>query len=276
MWDDLALFAAVARHGSLTGAAAQTGSSPATLSRRMKALESTLARPLFLHGRDGYALTSEGRELLRRTERMEAAAADIETWRTAQPGKRRVRISAGTWTSDVLARHLADFWQPQFDWVPEFLSDDRNMDIARRQIDIGVRNRRPDQPWLAGRRTGAVAFAPFGLDATVTGWIGAAGDRMATPSARWLEETHGDQIVTRANDPHLAVAMARAGIGRVVLPTFVGADCAPLARLGPAIEPLNSEQWLICHHEGRHDPPVRHALTALAKVLTSAIGSTPD
>lgn len=270
MWDDLALFSAVARHGSLTAAAEHAGSSPATLSRRMKALEKTLERPLFLHGRDGYALTTEGRELLRRTERMEAAAADIETWRAARPGKRRVRISAGTWTSELLARHLGDFWQPGFDWVPEFLSGEVFMDIARRQIDIGIRNRRPEQPWLAGRRTGTVAFAPYGLDATVTGWIGAGGDRAATPTARWLEEHHPDQIVTRANDAHLAVAMAHAGIGRVVLPTFIGDHAQPLVQLAPPIDALTHEQWLVCHHEGRHDPPIRHALTALAGFLNAA------
>lgn len=267
MWDDLALFSAVARHGSLTAAAEHAGSSPATLSRRMKALEQTLARPLFLHGREGYALTTEGRELLRRTERMEAAAADIETWRTASPGKRRVRISAGTWTSDLLARNFSDLWRPDFDWVPEFLSGEVFLDIARRQIDIGIRNRRPEQPWLAGRRTGSVAFAPYGLDATVSGWIGAGGDRAATPTARWLEEFHADEIVTRSNDAHLAVALARAGIGRVVLPTFVGDHAKPLVQLAPPIEALTHEQWLVCHHETRHDPPIRHALTALAQFL---------
>lgn len=270
MWDDLALFSAVARQGSLTAAAQQTGSSAATLSRRMKVLEAAMARPLFLHGRDGYALTSEGRELLQRTERMEAAAADIEVWRSAKPGKRRVRISAGTWTSKHLARGFGDFWQPDFDWVPEFLSGEVFQDIARRQIDIGIRNRRPDQPWLAGRRTGTVEFAAFGLDATVTGWIGAGGDRASTPTARWLEANHADQIVTTANDAPLAVAMARTGVGRVILPTFMGAIVTPLMQLDEPIAALTHEQWLVCHHEGRHDPPVRHALEALAQFLSAS------
>lgn len=270
MWDDLALFSAVARHGSLTAAAQQTGSSAATLSRRMKALETRMERALFLHGRDGYALTAEGRELLQRTERMEAAAADIEVWRARRPGKRAVRISAGTWTSKLLARGLADIWQPKFDWVPEFLSGELFQDIARRQIDIGIRNRRPDQPWLAGRRTGAVDFAVYALDANVTGWIGAGGDRAATPTARWLEANHGAEIVTRANDAVLAVAMAKAGIGRVVLPTFMGAMIAPLMQIDDPIAELTHEQWLVCHHEGRHDPPVRHALEALAQFLSAS------
>ncbi|WP_224815094.1 LysR family transcriptional regulator [Hasllibacter sp. MH4015] len=267
MWDDFALFSIVARQGSLTAAAAEAGVSVATLSRRMTGLEAALGRPLFQHGRLGYALTSEGRELLRRTERMEAAAADITAWRDRPRGKRRVRISAGTWTSLMLARHLEEFWRPEYDWVPEFLQSERDMDIARREIDIGVRNRRPNQPWLAGRRTGSVEFAVYGRDADVMGWIGAAGDRAVTPSAQWTDAHHGDAVVTRANEAPLGLAMAQAGIGRMVLPTFVGDLTDGLIRLDAPIDALGSERWLVCHHEGRHDPPIRHAITALAGFL---------
>ncbi|MEM7615558.1 MAG: LysR family transcriptional regulator, partial [Pseudomonadota bacterium] len=45
-WDAYALFAAVARSGGLTQAVAETGVSAATLSRRMKSLESRLGRRL--------------------------------------------------------------------------------------------------------------------------------------------------------------------------------------------------------------------------------------
>lgn len=270
MWDDLALFAAVARAGTLTAAAELCESSPATLSRRMKALEQSMGRALFLHGSDGYALTADGRELLQRAGRMEAAAADIEVWRSRGPGKRSVRISAGTWTSKLLARGFSDIWQPDFDWVPEFVSGELFQDIARRQVDIGIRNQRPDQPWLAGRKTGAVAFATFAITPNVTGWIGAGGDRATTPTARWLQANHSDEIVTRANDAVMAIAMAKAGIGRVILPTFMAAMVAPLMQVGPPIEALEHDQWLVCHHEGRHEPAVRHALEALAAFLGSA------
>jgi DNA-binding transcriptional LysR family regulator len=273
MWDDLALFSVVARHGSLTGAATQTDSSVATLSRRMKALEARMGRALFLHGGDGYALTADGRELLQRAERMEAAAADIEVWRSRGPGKRAVRISAGTWTSKLLARGFADIWQPGFDWVPEFVSGELFQDIARRQVDIGIRNQRPDQPWLAGRRTGTTDFAVFASGPDVTSWIGAGGNRAGTPTSRWLQANHSDEIVTRANDAVMAIAMAKAGIGRVILPTFMAPMVAPLMQLGSPIAELEHEQWLVCHHEGRHEPAVRHALDALAAFLTS---STPS
>ena len=39
---------------------------------------------------------------------------------------------------------------------PEFLACNANVDIARREADIGVRNRRPEQGWLAGQRPGVM------------------------------------------------------------------------------------------------------------------------
>ena len=62
----------------------------------------------------------------------------------------------------------------------------------------------------------------------------------------------------------------RAGLGRAVLPTFAGDAVAEVARQGPPIAALRTEQWLVSHHDHRHHPPVRAALEALAPVLLAA------
>ena len=69
-WQDLRLFLAVARHEGLTGAAKETGASPATLGRRMTSLETALNMRLFHRGASGYALTPEGGAILRPTHHM--------------------------------------------------------------------------------------------------------------------------------------------------------------------------------------------------------------
>ncbi len=268
-WDDMSLFAAVARAGSLAGAAGRTGVSIATLSRRMTALEARLGRRLFLHGTSGYAVTGDGRDLLARAERMEAAAAEIDGWRQAGAGPVRVRISAGTWTMEHLAANLPRFRPAKAAWIPEFLHCNLDMDIARREVDIGIRNRRPEQPWLAGRRTGEVHYAVYAAHEGVAGWIGASHDAAQTRSAAWVTAHHGHEIVTSANEPRLAMALAEAGIGRVVLPDFAGDPRPGLVRIGGRIEALTHEEWLVSHHEGRHEPPVRAALEALGTFLTN-------
>ncbi|MGR3491692.1 MAG: LysR substrate-binding domain-containing protein, partial [Shimia sp.] len=147
-------------------------------------------------------------------------------------------------------------------WVPEFIHCNNYMDIARREIDIGLRNRRPEQPWLAGRAVGRVHHAVYGRPG-VEGWIGASHDAASTVSAAWVRETHGDKIVTTANDLQLALAMAKAGIGRMVLPMFMGETERELERLSDPIDALTHDRWLVSHHEGRHEPAIRAALDAI-------------
>lgn len=267
-WNDLVLFCAVARAGNLTAATTATGVSAATLSRRMRALEAASGRRLFLRGTQGYALSREGQALLDRAERMEAAAAEIGQWQAQGTGPARVRISAGSWTSLYLTRHLPAFWSARAVWVPEFVQCNIEMDIARREVDIGIRNSRPRQPWLAGQRTSYVDYAVYGRDAKVQGWIGATEDAVQIPSARWVQAHHANALVTRVNDPRLALELAGSGVGRVVLPCFVGAHQTGLVQLSDPIEELRSEEWLVSHHEGRHDPAIRAALNALGAYLS--------
>ena len=258
-WNDLALFAAVARADGLTGAAEVTGASPATLSRRMRALEAQLGKRLFLHGKAGYRLTGDGRELMRRTERMEAAASDISRWQNAGAGPARVRISAGTWTAGLIAARLPRVWSPASSWVPEFVRSDLNLDLARREIDIGIRNRRPTQPWLAGQCTNRITYGIFAQSASVMHWIGRGADGAATAPARRVAAHHSGANSATPTGPRMSLALAQTGIGRVVLPEFVGQRTEGLVQLGARIEALTSEEWLVSHHEGRYERPVRAA-----------------
>ncbi|MEM1429985.1 MAG: LysR family transcriptional regulator [Pseudomonadota bacterium] len=267
-WEDYACFTEVARHGGLRGAAEALQVSVPTVSRRMRAFEARLGRRLFLHGAAGYTLTAEGRALWERTQRMEAAAAEIEGWRASATGPVPVRISAGTWTALHFTERLREIWSPGAIWLPELVHCERPMDLARREIDIGLRNERPEQPWLAGRRVGTTQFAIFAAGPEIAGWIGPSEDAPKTKSARWLEAEHGAEIVTRANAPLFALQLARAGVGRVVLPLSVGDGRDDLVRLSDPIAELESEQWLVLHQDTRHDPPIRAAADALAAFFT--------
>jgi DNA-binding transcriptional LysR family regulator len=265
--DDLALFLAVADAGGLTGAVRSTGKSAPTLSRHMAELERRLDSRLFVRGARGYSLTREGRALVAECEPLRGLASRVAAF-GAEAGRRsRVRITAGTWTARFLAQHLSGIWSDKASWVPEFMAVNTPLDIARRAADIGIRNARPDQSWLAGRRTARVTFAPYAAHRDVAGWIAVAGEGATTPSQRWLRRHHADGIVTQASDPQTALALARAGVGQVVLPCFAAEGDPGVVRTGPVIEALTHEEWLVCHHDARQDPAVRTALEAIATVL---------
>lgn len=77
-WDDLRVFRAVARQGSLSAAGTALGMDPATVSRRVARLEAALGTTLFLKSPQGYATTEAGERLLPHAEEAAQAMASAE------------------------------------------------------------------------------------------------------------------------------------------------------------------------------------------------------
>lgn len=262
-FDDLALFLLVVEGGSLAEAARVSGVPLPTLSRRMTRLERDTGRALFVRGKAGYAPTGDGRALAAEVAELAALRRRLRRWKEADPGPRRVRITAGFWTSRFLARHLP----AASDWVPEFLPSNAPLDLARREADIGIRNRAPDHPWLARQRARRIDYAVYGLPDAPEGFVTLPRDAGLTPSQRWVHDHHADRIVTTATDTRLCLDLALRGLGRVVLPCFVG-DGEYLHRFDHRLAELGHDEWIVSHHEARHDPPIRAALDAVAALLT--------
>ncbi|WP_196260044.1 LysR family transcriptional regulator [Pelagibacterium limicola] len=271
-WDDLRLFLDVARLGGLTAATRTTGLSAATLGRRITALEGHIGERLFTRTQTGYQLTPAGEDLLARAEEVEAAMLSIRRWKEGAIGERTVRVSAGPWTSAFLARHLDRLWTVDDRFGIELVTANQKVDIGRRHADIGIRNQRPTEPFLAGRLVGHVAYALYARPELVGGvaagyFVGAAGDGAQTHSARWLNAKHGDRIVTRGNDAMSVMELVAAGAGISVFPCFVG-DLEPrVARMADPIPELETEQWLVNHHEERHVPVVRTVAERIAALM---------
>lgn len=262
--DDLSLFVAVADAGGLAGAARATGASVPTLSRRMSRLESGMGQKLFARGPRGYALTNAGRRLLAEASGLREVSARLGRF-ADEATVATVRITAGEWTSMYVARKLARVWSPNASWRPAFLASSAFVDIARREVDIGIRTKRPDQPWMAGRQTRSIDMAAYAARSDVTGFIHVTGSEMR--SQRWIRAKYGDQIVTEVSGQRLAVDLAIAGVGQVVLPRFVAPLFPELQQVGPVIEELTQPEWLVSHHDARHDPPTRAALDAVGAIL---------
>src|SRR5712671_2893354 len=72
-WDDLRYFLAVARTGTLSGAAEQLGTEHTTVARHVHALEHELNNRLFHKTNSGYGLTDAGERLLPGAEAIESA-----------------------------------------------------------------------------------------------------------------------------------------------------------------------------------------------------------
>lgn len=271
-WDDLRLFLDVARLGGLSAATDKTGLSAATLGRRITALERQMGEPLFRRSQTGYQLTPAGEELLARAEDVEAAMLTLKRWKDGAIGERVVRVSAGPWTSAFIARHIGRIWTAADRFALELVTANQKVDIGRRHADIGIRNQRPTEQWLAGRLLGKVAYALYARPQLVSGvaagyFVGLSGDGSQTHSARWLNARHGDRIAVRGNDAMSVLELVAEGAGISVFPCFV-ADADPrLSRMAAPVPELETEQWLVCHHEERHNPAVRMVTERIAALM---------
>lgn len=262
-WNDLRFFLAVAREGGLSPAARSVRSSPATLGRRMRALERALGRELFVRHERGYAMTAEARALV--GELAEIEARILRLARHAGPEARPVvKVSAGTWTTLALLGRLEDITGAPADIRLRLLSAEAVLDIPRREAVIGFRNRRPTAVGLAGRRLARVEFAPYAAPGASRGWIRVMTD---TPSARWLDRAAGAEAVCEVSAPRNALDLALAGKGKALLPTFIGDATGGLQRAGPAIDELAHDQWLVTHQDDRHLPEIRRTIDRLCRIF---------
>ena len=109
-WDDLRIFLAVARHSRLLAAGRVLGLDPATVGRRVGALEEALGARLFDRSPQGYALTEAGRGLVTHAQAMEsqAAAATSELGGHADRLSGTVRIGAPDGVSNYLLIDACD------------------------------------------------------------------------------------------------------------------------------------------------------------------------
>ncbi|WP_170560603.1 LysR family transcriptional regulator [Ruegeria atlantica] len=264
-WDNLRLFLAVARTGGLGPAAEQTGKSAPTLGRRMIELERSLGMELFRRKPRGYDLTEDGQLLFEKVASIETRVLPITENRlaTAPP---LVKISAGTWVTKVLMGAVGKLYGS----APvrlRFISSEHVLKIGHREAAIGIRNHRPEEIGLAGRKIGRVRFAVYAVDESVSTWARVVSK---TPSANWVSENSQDDDAIEVTAPQNALDLAHAGMARVVLPTFIGNAQSMLKRVSPLIEDLEHDQWLVSHHEDRFLPEVRHIIDRTYAILSEA------
>nr|WP_246053683.1 LysR substrate-binding domain-containing protein [Paracoccus hibiscisoli] len=84
-------------------------------------------------------------------------------------------------------------------------------------------------------------------------------------AVRWLH-VQGHDISVLANSIATVHELVRAGAGIGVMPCMIG-DCDPsLARIGPIIDELTEQQYLVMHDDDRHRPPIRRLIERLTKI----------
>lgn len=272
-WDDLRVFAALARCQNLSAAGRALGVDHATVGRRIQRLERRLGLALFDRRAGRYALTEPGARVLVQAAAMEDAARAAEQ-AGAHPHASPVTVRVTTTellASRYLALRIANLRAEHPDIVVELLSNDRNLSLSRREADVALRLARPRDGDAIARRLVTIGYglyaAPGYLDRAGMrpdrhAYIGYEEDRHDVPESAWFDRiAAGRTVALRSNSLAVQLAAAAAGIGVGLLPHYAARE-AGLQRL-PGPPGLARELWLLVHKSRQTVTPVRRVMDFL-------------
>jgi DNA-binding transcriptional LysR family regulator len=266
-WDDLRVFVALARAGSLSATARELRVSHATVGRRIAALEEALGRTLFDRRADGYVLTAEGAGVLELAAEMEERAQGILRRADQEAGLTgTVRLTAPEPMAErFLIPRLAALHRRHPGIALEVVSDPRSLSLAKREADLAVRLARPREGELVTRRLARLAYGVYvAPDGDTAAWVGLDESLAHLPEAQWLaRHAAGARLVLRANTLTGQLAAARAGFGKALLPRWFADEQGGLIALPPPAPPPVREVWLVVHPDLKDVPRVRAVIDAV-------------
>jgi DNA-binding transcriptional LysR family regulator len=291
-WDDVRVFLAVARHGSLRAAGRALGLSQPTIGRRLAAFEATFGGPtLFDRLPEGLRLNAAGEALMPAAQQLESAALAVERRRAAgSPAlSGSVRVSVGEWAASFLAGALADRSARPIDGITlELVESRETANLARREADLAVRHHPPQSGDLYVSKLGTFACAVYRRRGSESkAWVTYTEEQAHYPTARWVQERlreTGGGVALRASDMPMQLAAIRAGAGQGVLPCFAADGDPLLERLTAPVAEIAAEYWIIVHRDLRRALCVRAVMDWIRDLFTQhrdllagkgAIRSTP-
>lgn len=277
-WDRLRVMLAVHRGGTLTAAAKVLGVDHTTVARRLAALERDFKSMLFERGSSGYLATPLGEEVIAAAEHVEGEITGllrrVDGASTNLTGRVRLTTTphiAASLVTPALKTLLRE--HPKLDI--ELISDDRTLDLSKREADIAIRLVRPDMPGLVTRQLGqlALAFYQSSSDSRSFGTqrflFFEESSGSSTLQRHLTELVSGSTIALRSNASHVLLEAARAGLGATLLPCFIGDSDKTLQRLpAPRALPL-LPLWITYHEDLRRSPRVREMVTFLDRLIVA-------
>jgi DNA-binding transcriptional LysR family regulator len=274
-WNDVRVFLAIVREGSMRAAGRALGLSQPTIARHLAAFEATFGAPtLFDRLPEGLHLNAAGERLVPAAERVEQAVLTLERRRAAASAlSGTVRVATGECAAGFLSRALSGSTTTALPLgiTLELVASPQVADLARREADLALRHKPPESGEYYVSKLGTFAAAVYRrrgeqADAWVTYAEAQAHWEPARYVLRQVEETKSP-VALRASSMLMHLEAIRAGTGRGVLPCYVGDGHPLLERLTPPIPELAATYWMIVHRDLRRAPCVRAVMDWIKQVF---------
>jgi molybdate transport repressor ModE-like protein len=256
-WDDLRLFLAVARSGSISGAAKQLGVQHSTISRRMRQFELKLGARLIERKKGGYELTQAGEHVKEAANNIEREVLGVDG---ALIGKDThligsLRVTAiNNMASSILMPMFADFSNKHPLVKLHIVVSNLDASLAQRDADVAIRLTNSPPDTLIGKRIVTVASTIYGSRPYIEKlrqencepkWIGVD---CCGFHKTWTKQACGEQPHNFiSDDTLLTLAAIKEDLGVSILPCFMGDADPALARYCEPDPAYNLGLWVLLH-----------------------------
>lgn len=282
-WNRARAFLVTAEEGSLSAAARALKLAQPTLGRQVEALEAELGVALFERSGRGLRLTPAGHDLLEHARVMGegARALSLAAWGQTEALEGDVAISASDAYASYLLPPILDRLHRQEPRIRiEVVVSNALSDLSRREADIAVRNVRPTEPDLIGRRVrdarARLYAAPGYLDR-----LGRPGAAQGFSAAEFIEIDASGSLMGLLNTKGFSLdegnfpyrcrnftvmwEMVRQGMGIGILDDRIG-DADPLVeRAVPGFAAIDFPVWIVAHRDIARSRRLRVVFDALVQ-----------
>lgn len=281
-WDDLRLFLAVARQGTIVDAARALECDHSTVSRRLSQLEATIGVDLFHRAGRRLRITDAGSKLRRTAEKVETTLirdmAAIDEARAIRTGSVTIGAPEGLGVS-YLAANIGAIVDLYPEISIELVALPRNFSLADREVDIAITLDRPTAGNLTFRKLTDYTLQFYGSPGYLerSGTPRAAQDLQAHRLCGYIDQLlHTDeldymrslgrnlrpQIKSSSIAAQMQTIASGAAIG--VLPKFMAVSHPGLRPILPDTV-LTRSYWMSFHNDLRRVERVRLVFAAIAE-----------
>jgi DNA-binding transcriptional LysR family regulator len=284
-WNDLRVFLAILRTGSISRAARQLRLDHSTVSRRLGQLELCLGGPLFERRPTALRPNDAAHRLRSHAEQMEAAALGLADAVSgaggALSGSVRVAMMEGI-GSMYLARRLQPLLLGHPELKLELVTSAQLVSVSRREADVFLSFFKPEGRALESRPAGTFALGLYAspaylarhgepksaADLPLHRFVSYVDDLIQVDAVRWLDEViRAPTLALQSNSMLAQMTAAASGAGIVLLPHFAVTQEHQLRRVLPDAVSVTRELWLSVHRDLHHSPRIRLVEDYLMRLL---------
>ena len=271
-WDDIRVFLAIARTGTIRAAARGLGLTHSTVSRRLHGLEERLGATLFERTIEGHGLSAAGNAIMATAQAIEKEMATINRQVFAQDTRLAgtVRLSIhDILFHAILHPALRDF-QKKFPMIElEINISGQLANLAQREADLVVRATKTPPQSAVGRKLATSPLAVFASKSYL---------KNRPKLDRWIKLTYGPseipplpaRTVVTVDNAHATARLIADGVGMGTLPCYQGDSFPGLYRVPETDLIPDLDMWMLIHADLRKTPRVRALLNHLYEVLEEA------